>query len=1273
MQRSVIPRGDSCIRVHALSESSKALPFLSKTGGQKRKFPKKWYFCVDINANNLNKMRKTLFLIFFGALLLSCHEPDLSIRETRPSGQIVEDVSGVDISAFCEDGDGIMWMASQTQGLFRYDGRYYIQYLPSDDSLSISSKFVNCLAKDGNGALWIGSQKGVDRYDRAHDAFIHYAMDEGNRYILELVTDPAGIIYALTKRSLLALDQEKESFHSVIDFPQRQSIRTHAVIDSKGVSIFFDDSIETYDRQFRHIRSTVTGREPLPYQALYTDSRGNTWMSLFEGGYRILRSQQFAHTAHGSLLSAIEEHSVGTVLPEDEHIYVVLDNRSILVYDVSARSCFPETDLTRLLGEEASGPYTLSAIGKDGLLALGNGNKAFLLRHSASGQFQVLGKYLTDNPAGRMVFIADSEGGLWAAGVGATVYHTSHRPSKASPVTLQADAFMKDAFVNASCAISLSGGDILIAYSDIGLLHIKPASGSKKLVSLPVENAQYYIRGMQEDKDGKVWVFTSDEGLFRYDPSGGKITSLEAFKGADVSDVAEDGNGFLYCISGNTLYSKARGEDRFERLWSGVQEEDGLRPLLLLPDGQLELHTQNGFRSINILTGKSREALDVSLNVFLTEGDNVVARTDPHLLKARPIAISLPSRYQNLSLQFPVIEPYGQNLYNYAFRTGGSAPWQNIQGRPVIPLYNLSWGQNKLQLKAIDASTHAESIPAEVILTVKRPWYHYAMAIAVLLGLILVFWLIRAHNAKQKAAEKAENERKVQEQINRNNIDFFSNVSHEFRTPISLIEGAVSTLSEDKRLTPQQEQLTGIIRRNSGRMLRLVDQMLDFNRLDHDMLALQVSLKDASKIVLDVSQSFKVGAGLKQIDWRVEGCDNPCLMWVDGDKLEKILYNLCSNAMKHTPQGGSITMRLGQTEENGLKFARFTVEDSGPGIPPDKRQFIFQRFAQLPGGKKVGGTGIGLSYCKSLAELHHGSIEASGEKGAVFQLLLPTERQAYTDAEVFLEPAPEKTAKAAVDYMPRAGETVEGRPNVLVIDDDYEFVYYLQALLSSQFNVSFRFDAESGFEALEASPADLVISDVMMPGTDGMQLCRKIKETLSLCHIPVILLTAKASLENQIEGLGIGADAYIPKPFDKDYLLAMCRTLLENRKRIQQQLNSAGTTGPSQADGMAPLDREFMEQLYAIMERSLDEGEMNVDQVADQLHIGRSKFFYKVKALTGKTPNEFFTAYKLNRSLELLKSGKYKIAAVASMVGFSSASHFTTIFKKHFGYPPSQV
>ena len=807
----------------------------------------------------MGKLHLGIFLAFL-FMTVSCSRPETSLQG---SGRVVEDVSGISIGGFCEDADGTMWMSSQTQGLLRYDGRYYIQYLPSDDSLSISSKFINCLEKDGAGRLWIGTQKGVDRYDPELDGFVHYDTDEGNRYILELVTDPAGQIFALTKRSLLAVDEKNRSFHSVIDFPQTESIGTRAVIGQEEISIFFDRSIERYDRDFHHLGSQSVETPPQARPFFYTDSRGNRWIGLSSGGYRIIRSNQFAHTAHGNLLSAIEEHHIGGFVQDGVFIYVILDNRSLLVYDSGRQQCGEPVDLDIFFRETAPGPYSMSSFGKEGLLLIGNGDKAFLVRHSGNGALSLLGRYVNDNPAGRMSFVTDGIGGVWAAGVGATVYHAKTMPLHGETVRMEAIPFREEAFVNASSAVRLRNGDVLMAYSDIGILHIRPSDGSTKLISLPVPDAQYYIRGLFEDREGAVWVYTSDEGLFRYLPSEGPVDRVDAFRGSDVTDVAEDANGFLYCISGNTLYVKKNGEESFSRLWSGVQESDGEKTLLLLPDGQLELHSQQGFRSVNILSGKAREALDVSLNVFFTENDAVVARLDPHLLKARTQSIVLPSRYQNLNLQFPVIEPYGQNLYNYAFQTGRNEGWQSVQGSPVLPLYNLSRGRNTIRLKAVDASSLSESIPVELSVTVLRPGYQYAMMVAGLLAFLLVLGLLRAHALRRKAAEKAENERRVQEQINRNNIDFFSNVSHEFRTPISLIEGAVSSLSEDKDLSPRQEELTGIIRRNSGRMLRLVDQMLDFNRLDHDMLALQVSLQDVSRIVLDISRSFEVGAHLK--------------------------------------------------------------------------------------------------------------------------------------------------------------------------------------------------------------------------------------------------------------------------------------------------------------------------------------------------------------------------------------------------------------------------
>ena len=313
--------------------------------------------------------------------------------------------------------------------------------------------------------------------------------------------------------------------------------------------------------------------------------------------------------------------------------------------------------------------------------------------------------------------------------------------------------------------------------------------------------------------------------------------------------------------------------------------------------------------------------------------------------------------------------------------------------------------------------------------------------------------------------------------------------------------------------------------------------------------------------------------------------------------------------------------------------------------------------------------------------LHHGSIRANVRKqddkvtGSIFSFSIPLKKEIYSDSE-----RGENTDvvtnldRNLSEYVEKEAETGtdSNKPTVVLIDDDYEILYYLKNLLAPFYNVHFRFDALSGYKMIEEVQPDVIICDMMMVEVDGLQLCRMVKENLSMSHIPFVMLTAKSTMRDQIDSLGAGADAYVVKPFEPEYLMALIKSMIDNRSRVRKMLSTSLSVPSSSKEVLSGQDKSFMDKLYAIMKESLRNGELDIDSVAEKLGVSRSKFYYKVKALTGQTPNEFFTTYKLNYGAELLKKGKYKISAIADMLGFSSPSHFAAQFRKQFGVLPSQ-
>lgn len=382
--------------------------------------------------------------------------------------------------------------------------------------------------------------------------------------------------------------------------------------------------------------------------------------------------------------------------------------------------------------------------------------------------------------------------------------------------------------------------------------------------------------------------------------------------------------------------------------------------------------------------------------------------------------------------------------------------------------------------------------------------------------------------------------------------------------------------------------------------------------------------------------------------------------------------------------GGKIDVSLDtQSNGNGEQWIKITVADSGKGIPQSELKNIFKRYYQLNNqseGTINWGTGIGLYYARSLAVLHHGDLVASNQstgQGAVFTLTLPTNEAIYSNKEK----APiEKSQEAAYPLQDNVlvankispTDEDDNRPKILIVDDDTEVVHYLRTLLGATYRVAYRFDAESALKAIREEEPSLILSDVVMPGMSGYELCRQIKQDSLLCHIPIILVTAKTTTESQVEGLNSGADAYVTKPFTPKVLLAMTQSLITNRDKTKTILNNATETDKSMEEVLAPQDKSFMDELYKIMEQELANSELDVNKVTELMHISRTKLYYKVKGLTGENPSVFFKTYKLNRAASLIIEGKNNISEIAYMTGFNTLSHFSTSFKKQFGCTPSE-
>ena len=663
--------------------------------------------------------------------------------------------------------------------------------------------------------------------------------------------------------------------------------------------------------------------------------------------------------------------------------------------------------------------------------------------------------------------------------------------------------------------------------------------------------------------------------------------------------------------------------------------------------------------------------------------------------------IHLKHDQNSFSISFSALDYCEHERVHYQYKLEGfDKYWIDARNNREAYYANLPAGDYTFKVKITNndkSIVEAESsIPVHISPAPWATWWAYCIYIIIAVGIIwslVSAWLrIRAEKA---VALQAELEKAQEQRVNKMNMSFFANISHEFRTPLTMISGPIMQLCNSTAIVGEDKNLLYIVQRSVNRMLKLVNQLMDFNKLENDTLKLKVKRADIILSLQRLVEIFRVNARNKDITLNTYGLEDTFLLWLDEDKVDKIFGNLMSNALKFTPTSGKINVSFDvinrkeaeqlftlRSSDKDTQYIKVSVANTGQDIPEDKLEKIFERYYQMANpteGTYNWGTGIGLYYARSLAELHHGYLKAFKPEegsGATFTFILPINDVSYTEEERTPEQSNQSEAFPLFDkkaYQPdEMSEGSEEQKVILVVDDDTEVAYYLKTLLSRTYRVICRFDANSALKAMSEEAPDLILSDVVMPGKDGYQLCREIKEDLQLCHIPVILVTAKATVENQVEGLNTGADAYVTKPFEPSYLLALIKSQLNNREKARTLLGKATQTDKIEENILSPQDNAFMTDLYRLMENELSNPELDIARMTELLKISRTKFYYKVKGLTGENPSVFFKTYKLNRAAELIAEGKYTVSEIADMTGFNTLSHFSKSFKKQFEVTPSE-
>lgn len=810
--------------------------------------------------------------------------------------------------------------------------------------------------------------------------------------------------------------------------------------------------------------------------------------------------------------------------------------------------------------------------------------------------------------------------------------------------------------------------------------------------------SQNEVNTIFEDSHGRIWVGTFNGGL----------NLIEKDNEDEISGFRNRFNGIN--LPENTIFRIE--EDRSENLWistySGLYKynpagndyinytkDDGLPTNLYhqlcsekSEDGMLI------FGSILGLTGFYPEQITsntippkvsiTSLKIFNKElaiGEKIFGKVIlPRSISQLP-KIKLPKKCNVVTLGFSAFHYSApkKNLLYYRL-IGFDSDWvKTTVERNFANYTNLAPGSYTFQVMSINQDKTEKSEIAELDIEILPPWYQTIIAyiLFALFGLGLIYLIVSyfrdmanlKHDLEIEKIEKSK-----EQEITEAKLQFFTNISHELKTPLSLITGPVEKLRKESELSDKAVKLLNVIHKNSSRLNRLINQIMDFRKLEKDKIGLSLEKGDITSLVREVISSFEEEINMSQVHLKMEYPDHPVNIYFDQDKIEKVVYNVLSNALRHTPKGGKLGIKIFADSLEESIVLQF--KNQGIGVPVSEKEAIFERFYRID--DKDTGTGIGLAMAKSFIEFHHGIIVEKGVHGqnALFEIKLPVNLGNDLPDYVIERTDIIKVddSKASQDTHPKTQlENDSNASSILIVEDNLEMLEFLCDIFSGDYSVLKAQNGLVGYELAEQHIPELIITDIMMPVMEGDELCKLIKKNPKTSHIPLIMLTAKDNKEQQIEGLKTGADAYLSKPFDIDHLTAQVNNLLESRKLIQESFREKYSLGISNVK-ITPIDEQLMKRFILFIEENISNPMLKVEEAAKELSYSYVQFNRKIKAITGESVGQFLIHYRLNRAKQVIEADQtISISEVMFSVGFNSSSYFSKCFRERYGVTPKQM
>jgi signal transduction histidine kinase/ligand-binding sensor domain-containing protein/DNA-binding response OmpR family regulator len=1247
-----------------------------------------------------------------------------------------------------KDKFGNLWIGTYGGGLNKLESGYEKSSLLSficykadiNDQSSLSGNEIHSIYEDRNGTILIGTNNGLSIYQREKDNFINYTHNPANPHsisrgeVYSIYQDKGGNFWIGTFGGGLNKAVWSENRFEPFIFIHYENIPNDpkSISDNRITKIYESDEgylwigtfvggLNIFNKEterftcYKHILNDPTSLSNNTIHSIYGDNSGIIWIGTYGGGglnkYEGLKEQFNPYRYY--LNKPLDKTIKG--------VYQIYEDRSGTLWIATYDGLFKYDRVNGLwknYTHDSSNPNSLS---EDKVISICEDNSGNLWIGTIGGGLNKLDrekekfshyKHATNNPLSLshdiILFIyEDKLGTLWIGTYGGglnkfdaekgefiSYKHDPNDPNsisdnRARPIYEDRNGNLwigtwsgglnkfdreKGEFIHykndPNDSTSISDNNIFVIYEDdSNALWIGTNGGLNKFDRTNKVFKRYLLSdglpseivyGILEDNSDNLWLSTV-KGLSKFN------SNTEEFKNYDVADGLQ-GNEFTvfaYCktSSGEFIFGGNNGINVFHP--DSLKDNSHIPPVAITDFQLFNESVPVGFYKKSERTILSKSITKTN-ELELTYEENVFS-------------------FEFAALDFHAPE---KNKYTYIME-GFEENWNYTDAdRRFVTYTNLDPGEYTFRVKASNNHGIWNEEGASLRIIILPPWWAttwaYIVYAIIILNIIYFTWKLQLNRIRlkhdyQMSKFEADKMHEVDELKSR----FFANISHEFRTPLTLIFGPANDVLE-KSDDPHTKKNVGIIKRNASRLYSLVNQLLDLSKLESGKMKLQASEQDIIPLLKGYVLSFSSLAERKKIKLSFNAAEDNLNVYIDRDKVEKIITNLLSNALKFTPEGGNIDF----TVEKLDSYAEIRVADSGMGIAEERLDKIFDRFYQVDGShtRESEGTGIGLALTKELVELHKGKIEVESEygKGTTFEVLLPLgedhlkpeeiaeksvqEKSAVTEEETELIPELEKgKKKTGFDILLETND----KPLLLIVEDNADVRKYIISYLEEEYRIQEAVDGEDGLNQAINHIPDLIISDVMMPKMDGFELCNKLKTDERTSHIPIIMLTAKATSKDKIEGYETGADDYIMKPFDSNVLKVRIKNLVYQRKKLREHFRKEGLF-ELEDKAITSVDKKFLQKVIKVINKNLSDTSFGVEILADEISMSRSNLERKLAALADESPAEIIKRIRLNCASKLIIQKSGNISEIALEVGFSNPAYFSKCFREQFGLTPSE-